>query len=608
MGDMEKRLLLFFGVTFLLVSLWPRFFPAAPPPEPVPAVEGAPDVIEEPAAPPPRESASEADEPIATETEPRAPGETPADTESPEARAAGSEQPIVVETPLYRMELTNRGARIVSFKLSHHLDAENAPYEMVSQIAAEQLDIRPLDIRLDDPRLTAAVREALFEVKSPSRLTVAENEEKVVELVWSDGRGLEVDKRLTIHGDDYRLEVEISVKDQGREIAKNILFGAGIGNEVANSRYIMADKGVIVSRGEVELFSASAIEEGEGGGVAVSATGVASHYFAALMLPTNDANYGSRLEKATILVEEATDPKARKGQETADEPTRKPRDVITAILESQATPAELTFYIGPKRYERLQALAPGMEQIIELGWMRYPALLLRSGLMAIHERVGNYGWSIVLLTVLINILLLPLKHYSFVSMRKMQKIAPQTQKIRERYKKVKPTDPRYQEMNQEIMVLHKQAGVNPLSGCLPMILMIPFFFAFYRLLMTSIELRHAPFILWIQDLSVYDPLYALPILMGATQIVIQRMTPQTSADPVQGKIMAFMPVMFTFILLWAPAGLVLYWFSNNLVSMVQQTTTNRLLASRDEAQAEADKAAGAVKSVKTGKKRKAKNA
>jgi YidC/Oxa1 family membrane protein insertase len=167
-------------------------------------------------------------------------------------------------------------------------------------------------------------------------------------------------------------------------------------------------------------------------------------------------------------------------------------------------------------------------------------------------------------------------------MRRMQKLAPQIQRIRERYKKVKPTDPRYQQMNQEIMTLYKEHKVSPVSGCLPMLLMIPFFFAFYRLLMSSIELRHAPFLLWIQDLSQFDPYFVLPILMGGSQIAIQKMTPQTTVDPVQAKIMQFMPIMFTFILAWAPAGLVLYWFSNNLVSMVQQVVTNRWLGSAED--------------------------
>jgi YidC/Oxa1 family membrane protein insertase len=208
-------------------------------------------------------------------------------------------------------------------------------------------------------------------------------------------------------------------------------------------------------------------------------------------------------------------------------------------------------------------------------------MLLRAGLIALYERVGNWGWAIVLLTLVINLLLVPLKHYSFVSMRKMQKLAPQIQRIKDRYKKVKPTDPRYQQMNQEIMGLYKEHKVNPVSGCLPMLLMIPFFFAFYRLLMASIELRQAPFLLWIHDLSQFDPYFVLPILMGASQLVIQHMTPQTTVDPVQAKILKLMPIMFTFILAWAPAGLVLYWFSNNIVSMVQQILTNKWLSRGD---------------------------
>jgi YidC/Oxa1 family membrane protein insertase len=141
-------------------------------------------------------------------------------------------------------------------------------------------------------------------------------------------------------------------------------------------------------------------------------------------------------------------------------------------------------------------------------------------------------------------------------------------------------------MNQEIMGVYKEHKVSPVSGCLPMLLMIPFFFAFYRLLMASIELRQAPFLGWIHDLSQHDPFFVLPILMGVSQLVITRMTPQTSADPVQAKMMQFMPVVFTFILAWAPAGLVLYWFSNNLVSMGQQVATNRFLQHREEGAAE----------------------
>ncbi len=428
---------------------------------------------------------------------------------------------------------------------------------------------------------------ALFETDAPRKMSVADGEEKTVSFRWADGRGLAVEKHLTFLGATYRIHVEVSVSERGEEVGKQVLYGGGIGNEITKSHYVGVDKGVVVSRGEVELFTAQDVDEGSGTGVSVTATGVASHYFTGLILPADDGLYASRFETGVVPTEDEK---------------RAEREVITAALEAPSSKAIFTLYMGPKKLERLEALAPGMSQIIEFGsWMRYPALLLRSALLKIYAFVGNWGFAIVLLTVAINVALVPLKHYSFVSMRRMQKLAPQIQKIRDRYKKVKPTDPRYQHMNQEIMTLYKENNASPLSGCLPMLLMIPFFFAFYRLLMSSIELRQAPFIFWIQDLSVYDPVYVLPVLMGATQMAIQKMTPQTSADPMQQKIMSFMPIMFTFILALAPSGLVLYWFSNNLVSMAQQLTTNRFLLEREE---KALKDAKAVKSVKKGKSNK----
>lgn len=615
MGEMEKRLLLFFGVTFVLVSLWPRIFPSPPPlepSEPPGVVEGVRDVA--------RDSSTSAPDVSATLPRGRKTEDPAADANDTVAVAvgvdnvaevaAGSERTVVVETSMYEMKLTNRGARMLSFMLQEYRDNDGQPYEMLGQNASEQLNIRPLDVRLEDSRQTAAARDALFEVDAPAHLVVPDGEERVLEFKWSDGRGLEVTKRLTLVGGEYRIGVVVSVKMRGQEIAKSVLYGAGVGNEIAQSRFAGAEMGVVVIGSEAELFSAGDVKDGDGNLGNITATGVASHYFTALMLPERSeaGSVDSRLEVATIQQEGERGPNAEDAPEVVD------RDVITALLLTHTSPAVFALYLGPKKLELLQALGPGMDQIIEFGsWMRYPALVLRSWLLAIYGYVGNYGFAIVLLTVLINILLLPLKHYSFVSMRKMQKIAPQTQKIRERYKKVKPTDPRYAEMNQEMQALYKEHGVNPVSGCLPMVLMIPFFFAFYRMLMASIELRQAPFMFWIHDLSVYDPLFVLPILMGGTQLAIQKMTPQTSADPVQAKIMAFMPVMFTVMLAWAPAGLVLYWFSNNLVSMTQQKVTNRILKDKDASAGQSDRAErpdkpdkNNVKNVKTGKKGKGK--
>ena len=583
---MEKRLLLFFGSTFLLVILWQQFFPPPPMAEDgsSPFVENGGRGLSAPGDVP----ASPSKQAPSVERAPsREPEDRPERAEEPEyeIRAASAEREVVVETSLYRLVLSNRGARLLSMRLQEHLSNALEPYEMVGLSAAEHLNLRPLDLRLSSPLDTETVSMALFETDAPRKMSVADGEEKTVSFRWADGRGLAVEKHLTFLGATYRTHVEVSVSERGEEVGKQVLYGGGIGNEITKSHYVGVDKGVVVSRGEVELFTAQDVDEGTG--VSVTATGVASHYFTGLILPADDGLYASRLETGVVPTEDEK---------------RAEREVITAALEAPSSKAIFTLYMGPKKLERLEALAPGMSQIIEFGsWMRYPALLLRSALLKIYAFVGNWGFAIVLLTVAINVVLVPLKHYSFVSMRRMQKLAPQIQKIRDRYKKVKPTDPRYQHMNQEIMTLYKENNASPLSGCLPMLLMIPFFFAFYRLLMSSIELRQAPFIFWIQDLSVYDPVYVLPVLMGATQMAIQKMTPQTSADPMQQKIMSFMPIMFTFILALAPSGLVLYWFSNNLVSMAQQLTTNRFLLEREE---KALKDAKAVKSVKKGKSKK----
>ena len=200
---------------------------------------------------------------------------------------------------------------------------------------------------------------------------------------------------------------------------------------------------------------------------------------------------------------------------------------------------------------------------------------LLQALKWVNSFIGNFGWSIIALTILINVVLFPLRHKSMVSMRKMQKLQPKVKQIQERYAKYKVTDPERQKMNQEMMALYKEHGVNPASGCVPMLLTLPILFAFYSLLAMSIELRHAPFVGYITDLARPDAFYITPILMGLSMFWQQRMMPST-ADPVQQKMFLFMPIIFTFSFLWAPSGLVLYWLSSNLLAIGQQYLTNRL--------------------------------
>ncbi len=206
-------------------------------------------------------------------------------------------------------------------------------------------------------------------------------------------------------------------------------------------------------------------------------------------------------------------------------------------------------------------------------WLVVP--LLRA-LKWVNVYIGNYGWSIIALTVLINVIMFPLRHKSVVSMRRMQEIQPEVKAIQDRYAKLKMTDPARQNQNKEMMQLYKERGVNPASGCVPMLLTLPVLFAFYAMLSVAIELRGAPFVGWIKDLSVYDPLFITPVLMGITQFIQTKMTPST-ADPTQQKVMMLMPLMFMFMFIWAPSGLVLYWTVSNLWAIGQQAITNKMI-------------------------------
>jgi YidC/Oxa1 family membrane protein insertase len=224
----------------------------------------------------------------------------------------------------------------------------------------------------------------------------------------------------------------------------------------------------------------------------------------------------------------------------------------------------------------LAAVNRDLVRAIHFGMFSWLVVPLLRALKWINVYIGNYGWSIIALTVLINLVMFPLRHKSVVSMRRMQEIQPQVKAIQDRYAHLKMTDPSRQNMNKEMMQLYKERGVNPASGCVPMLLTLPVLFAFYAMLSVAIELRGAPFIGWIKDLSTFDPWFVTPVLMGATQFIQQRMTPATG-DPAQQRIMLFMPLIFMTMFIWAPSGLVLYWTVSNLWAIGQQVITNRMI-------------------------------
>ncbi len=230
----------------------------------------------------------------------------------------------------------------------------------------------------------------------------------------------------------------------------------------------------------------------------------------------------------------------------------------------------VSLYAGPQEQDKLEKIAPGLDLVVDYGWLTVIAAPLFWVLGAIHKLVGNWGWAIIGLTVLLKLVFFPLSAASYKSMAKMRVLTPKLVKLKEAYGDDK------QRLNQEMMELYKREKVNPLGGCLPVLVQIPVFIALYWVLLGTVEMRNAPWLGWITDLSVKDPFYVLPLIMGATMFIQTRLNP-TPPDPIQAKVMLFMPIMFTGMFLFFPAGLVLYWTVNNLLSIAQQWQITRLV-------------------------------
>jgi YidC/Oxa1 family membrane protein insertase len=319
---------------------------------------------------------------------------------------------------------------------------------------------------------------------------------------------------------------------------------------------------VSLSQGRVERIPTAKL--GEGRTVApLSWGGVESLHFAALLVPMSP--------NAMLKVRPVDVPGVREEQ-SEKEPL--------VLVDLGTSPGPVLAYVGPKDYQQLQKVGHDLAQVVDVGrWLGPIVVPLMSLLQGVHARVGNYGWSIVLVTLLINLVMAPFRHYTIANSLKMAKMAPEMKVIQERYRKIPLMDPRRQDMQQEMGALYARHGLSMSSqltvGCLPTLLTMPFLFAFYTVLTVSIELRGASF-LWIPDLSQKDPFFITPVLMGLSLFAMQRMTPST-LDPAQQKIMMLMPLMLSGMLLWAPAGLNLYWLASNLASMVQQWLTYRIL-------------------------------
>lgn len=525
-----------------------------------------------PPAPPPEEQAARAPAPAAEAPGP-GPGPRPAEPSAAEQAPVPqpesvlgdvAEREIVVETAKVEAVLSNRGGRLVRWRLKEYRDDGGEPVDLVpSSLPPDQPT--PLLLRVEDEAVTRRLNTALYRVSQGDGRVDARAQPASVVFEFEDASGLRARKEIRFEPANYVVTISATVTDRDRTLNPAVLWGPGLGDLGATTaggsfftgNYVQPPGAIYHRDGDVERLGADGLAEQPAHEGQFRFAGIDDHYFIAAAINPGQA----RLEFRPA-------PLAAPGGAQ--------RQFVSYSISFPEAPRDARFFFGPKQFDVLRDVDPELVRAINFGIFAWLAVPLLGALTWIYGIVGNYGWSIVLLTLLINAALFPLRHKSAVSMRKMQQLQPQMKAIQARYAGLKVTDPARQKMNTEIMNLYREKGVNPASGCVPMILMMPVLLAFYSLLSQAIELRGAEFGWWIKDLSQHDPYYVTPLLMGGSMFWQQRLTP-TTADPTQQRVMMIMPIMFTFMFLRVPSGLVVYWLVSNLWAIGQQYFTNWML-------------------------------
>jgi len=560
---MERRLLLVFALTFLVIMLFQpvlkKYLPQ-PPAKP----ESSQAVPAPNQAQPPMPA-------VAMNTAPAA--SSGKKTPAPTPQQASSESETVIENGLYRIVFTNRGGRVKSWVLKNYKDRPNGnPLDLVNTAAAEKYGY-PLSLWTYDEGLRNQLNSALYVATSTNTQAPAE-----ITFLYTDG---DVSVRKSYKFDhSYVVAVHTSVEVKGAEVMAFPMWPAGFGDETTGPAYA-AGQIAYQYNGTIERL---AIKKTSGGATLQGPFhwgGVSDQYFAAVFLPQDPQNAAMvTLHNAIDIRHKPSDPNDKQMDKV---------DVLGVAVGSLRGTTVTRLFVGPKTLEALETVPvpgitgaePDLRGIVDFGWLGYIARPLFLWLKWTFKYVHNWGWAIVLQTIIINLALLPLRLSQMKSMLKMQRVAPQIKSIQEKYKKYSLRDPKKAEMNEEISALYKKEGVNPAGGCLPLLIQMPFLFAYYRMLGVAIDLRHAPW-LWVSDLSAPDPLYILPIAIVVTMFLMQRMTPQAGMDPAQQKMMNFMmPAFLGYISFNLASGLCLYWAVGQLIGIVQQTVLNRSSLGRE---------------------------
>jgi len=478
---------------------------------------------------------------------------------------------LVIECGLYRTVLDSRGGLITSWQLKKYKSAKGEPFEMVADGHSAETRPYPGSLILDDPGLMRAANGDPYAVEivdGEGNTGSALSPPVTVALTLRRG-DFSVTKRYRFSESNYVAEYSVTCEKAGKPLQGRILLAQDIGPE--HEHLIMPSAqltAVYDLAGKVSRQGAPKDEnEVKRIGSDIRWVGLDMQYFAIIAVPRQplDAFEVQKRPVKTFGVD---------GKEIS-------RDLVRVTIPVNGL-AQLQLYVGPKEQSYLENVAGvNLEKAIDYGMFSFLVRPLLVSLNWLYKFVHNYGLAIILLTLLLTLLLFPFRLKQMVSMKKMQAVQPKIKAIQEKYKRYKATDPKKAEMNQEIMALYREHNVNPLGGCLPLLLQMPLLFAFYSLLAYSIELRQAPFLGWIHDLSMKDPYYVLPIVMGITMLISQKMTPMApGADPTQAKMMMIMPVVFTVMFFNVSSGLNLYFLCSNVFQIAFQKIAERWVSDK----------------------------
>ena len=558
----ERRLLLIFVLTAVALFVFQTFIK-----KPLPAPPTQKEAVQAQAvAPAPAASVTPA---VSTPT-------------TPASKQASSEALTTIENDLYKVTFTNRGAQVKSWILKKFdNDAQNGPLDLVNEVASQKYGY-PLSLYTYDETLRNKLSSALYvasnegNVSAPASITFEYADQDVV-------------VHKTFHFDQtYVLTAETSVVYKGAETFAAPAWPAGFGDQITPASYAASriDYHNDASTERTALIFPSFISrlamKSVSGGSTIHGPfewgGPGDQYFNAIFIPNDPNTAGMVTLRNQLAVQQKADAKETNV------------DIVGTAVGDLRGPTNERIYVGPKELSSLEAVNvptikngdPDLRGTVDFGWWGIISRPLFLWLKWTYKHiVPNWGWAIVLQTLIITVALLPLRITQMKSMLKMQRIAPQIKSIQEKYKKYTMRDPRKAAMNEEISALYKKEGVNPAGGCLPLLIQFPFLIAYYRMLGIALDLRHAHW-LWVTDLSARDPYFVLPIVMVASMFLMQRMTPQAGVDPAQQKMMMWMmPLMMGFLFFNFAAGLNLYYAETNLISMAQQSIMNRTKLGRE---------------------------